>query len=127
MQRVVSSKTTDDNEVSVSNDISEQSPTLNSHLNAEPSSQQASRPMAEQNRRLASCIGIEQSTVLASSLNAEHQNSHEPSPEIHIDSHFSINLIPDIDRPSRQEGDSLRPIYTGNRLCETIQHPTYLL
>ena len=79
MQRVVSSKTTDANEVSVSNDIYEQPPTSDSRLNAEPLSPQASRPMTEQNRRLASCNGIKQSTELASSLSAEHRNGRKPS------------------------------------------------
>ena len=116
MQRVFPSKTTDANEVSVSNNIYKQLPTSDSRSNAEPSSPQVPRPRAEENRRLASCIGTEQSTELASSLSAEHQNSREPSPEAHIESRFSMDSILEIDRPSRQEADSPRSIYTGERL-----------
>ena len=116
MQRAVPRKTTDANEVSVSNDINEQLPTSDSRSNAEPSYQQASRPMAEQNRRLASCIGTEQSTELASSFSAEHQDSREPSQEAHIESRISMDSIPEIDRPLRQEGDSPRSVNTGDRL-----------
>ena len=116
MQRVFPSKTTDANEVSVSNDINEQRPTSDSRSNAEPSSPQVSRPRTEQNRRSASCIGTEQSIELASSLSAEHQNSREPSPEAHIGSRLSMDSIPEINRPSRQEVDSPRSIYTGERL-----------
>ena len=72
--------------------------------------------MAEQNRRLASCIGTEQSTELASSFSAEHQDSREPSQEAHIESRISMDSIPEIDRPVRQEGDSPRSVYTGDRL-----------
>ena len=126
MQRVFPSKTTDANEVSVSNDINEQLPTSGSRSNAEPSTPQVSRPRAEQNRRLTSCIGTEQSIELASSLSAEHQNSCEPSPEAHIRSRLSMDSIPEINRPSRQEVDSLRSIYTGEILdgvqyCERSQ------
>ena len=116
MQRVVPRKTTDANEVSVSNDIHEQLSTSDSRSNAEPSYQQALRPMAKQNRRLASCIGTEQSNELASSLSAEHQDSREPSQEAHIESRLSMDSIPEIDRPVRQEGDSPRSVYTGDRL-----------
>ena len=72
--------------------------------------------MAEQNRRLASCIGIQQSTELASSLSAEHQKSREPSPEAHIESRFLVDSIPYIDRPVRRERDFPRSMYTGDRL-----------
>ena len=116
MQRVFPSKTTDANEVSVSNDIKDQLPTSDSRSNSEPSSPQVSRPGAEQNRRLASCIGTEQSIELASSQSAEHQNSREPSPEAHIGSRLSMDSIPEINRPSRQEVYSPRSINTGYRL-----------
>ena len=116
MQPVFPSKTTDANEVSVSNDINEQLPTSNSRSNAEPLSTQVSRLRAEQNNRLASCIGTEQSTEFASSLSAEHQNSHEPSPEAHIDSRLSMDSIREINRPSRQELDSPMSINIGERL-----------
>ena len=116
MQRVFPSKTTDANEVSVNNDNNEQFPTSDSRSNAEPSSLEVSRPRAEQTRRLASCIGTEQSIELASSQSAEHQNSREPSPEAHIGSRLSMDSIPEINRPSRQEVDSPRSIYTGERL-----------
>ena len=116
MQHVFPSKTTDANEVSVSNHINEQLPTSDSRSNAEPSSPQVSRPRAEKNRQLPSCIGTGQSTELASSLSAEHQNSREPSPEAHIRSRLSMDSIPETNRPSRQEVDSPRSIYTGERL-----------
>ena len=116
MQRVFPSTTTDANEVSVNNDIDEQFPTSDSRSNAEPSSSKVSRPRAEQNRRLASCIGTEQSIELASSQSAEHHNSREPSPEAHIGSRLSMDSIPEIISPSRQEVDSPRSIYTGERL-----------
>ena len=94
----------------------EQFPTSDSRSNAEPSSSEVSRPRAEQNRRLASCIGTEQSIELASSQSAEHHNSREPSPEAHIGSRLSMDSIPEINRPSRQEVDSSRSIYTGDRI-----------
>ena len=109
MHRSVSSKTAEANEVFVSSNIAEQPPTSDSSSNFEPSSPQASRSIAEQNKRLVPCIGTEQSTDLASSLHAEHQNSLEPSPDARIDSRFSMDSIPEINRPSRQEGDSPRP------------------
>ena len=77
---------------------------------------EVSRPRAEQNRRLASCIGTEQSIELASSQSAEHHNSREPSPEANIGSRLSTDSIPEITRPSRQEVDSPRSINTGDRL-----------
>ena len=113
MQRVFPSKTTDANEVSVSNDTNEQLPPSDSRSNAEPLSPEVSRPRAEQNRREASCIGTEQSIELASSQSAEHHNCRELSPEAHIESRLSTDSIPEINRPSRQEVDSPRSIYTG--------------
>ena len=77
---------------------------------------EVSRPRAEQNRPLASCIGTEQSIELASSQSAEHHNSREPSPEANIGSRLSTDSIPEITRPSRQEVDSPRSINTGDRL-----------
>ena len=121
MQLVFPSKTTDANEVSVNNDNNEQLPTSDSRSNAEPSSPKVSRPLAEQNRRFASCIGTEQSIELASSLSAEHQNCCEPSPEAHIGSRLSMDSIPEINRPSRQKVDSPRSIYTGEKL-DGVQH-----
>ena len=84
MQRVFPSKTANANEVSVNNDNNEQFETSDSRSNAGPSSSEVSHPRAEQNRRLASCIGTEQSIELASSQSTEHQNSREPSPEARI-------------------------------------------
>ena len=116
MQRVLPSRTANANEVSVNNDNNEQFETSDSRSNAGPSSSEVSRPRAEQNRRLASCIGTEQSTELASRQSAEHQNSREPSPEAHIETRYSMDSIPEITRPSRQEVDSPRSINTGDRL-----------
>ena len=65
MQRVLPSRTANANEVSVNNDNNEQFETSDSRSNAGPSSSEVSRPRAEQNRRLASCIGTEQSIELA--------------------------------------------------------------
>ena len=110
MQRVFPSKTADANEVSVNNDNNEQFTTSDSRSNAEPSSSEVSRPRAEQNRRLASCIGTEQSIELASSQSAEHQNSREPSPEAHIESRFSMDSIPEITWPSAKHIEVLSPL-----------------
>ena len=71
MQRVFPSKTTDANEVSVSNDNNEQLPTSDSRSNAEPSSSEVSRPRAEQ-------------SILGGSLTDDDEIDHDKTVEIDV-------------------------------------------
>ena len=112
MPRSVSRKAANANEVSVYSTSAEQSTIQVSCTSAEQSTAQVSFTSAEQRRSFVSSTSSEQSTSSDLCKSAEQNISQEHSPEARVETTFSMDMIPNIEKPSRQEGDSPRSAYT---------------